>query len=146
MTAQDFTPPDFTQPVSGPTYGRTFRLMASAMMIGVMAMAARATLQLPDDVPAAQGYWLLGLGMLAVIASYWFLISARTTIDATGIRQTGLIDTVVTWPELYSARLFGPPFSRRLMVRTIGGRFRFFFGGSPELLAAFARIAEAYRR
>jgi hypothetical protein len=146
MTAPDFTPPDFTHPISGPAYGPAFRLLATAMMIGVMAMAARATLQLPDDVPAAQGYWMLGLGLLALIASYWILMRARTTIDATGIRQTGLTDTVITWPELYSARLFGPPFARRLMVRTIGGRFRFIFGGSPELLAAFARIAEAYRK
>jgi hypothetical protein len=32
------------------------------------------------------------------------------------------------------------------MVRTNNGRFRFFFGGSPELLAAFARITQVYRR
>jgi hypothetical protein len=31
------------------------------------------------------------------------------------------------------------------MVRSANGRFRFFFGGSPELLEAFARIAAAYR-
>lgn len=146
MTAPDFTPPEFAQPVSGPAYGRFFRLLATAMIVGVVAMAARATLQLPSDVRAAQGYWLLGLGLLALITSFWFLMLARTTIDATGIRQTGLTDKAVAWPELYSARLFGPPFARRLMVRTINGRFRFFFGGSPELLAAFARIAEAYRR
>jgi hypothetical protein len=139
------TPPEFAQPVSGPAYGRLFRLLATAMMLGVLAMAVRATLQLPDDVAAAQGYWLLGIGMLALVASYWMLMRSTTTIDATGIRQSGLVEKAAAWPEVRSARLFGPPFARRLMVRTANGRFRFFFGGSPELLAAFARIAQAYR-
>lgn len=139
------TPPDFAQPVSGPAYGRTFRALATTMLLAVVAMAARATLQLPDDEAAAQGYWLLGIGMLALIASYWVLMRSTTTIDGAGIRQSGLTDKKVEWRELRSARVFGPPFARRLMVRTVNGRFRFFFGGSPELLAAFARIAQAYR-
>jgi hypothetical protein len=140
------TPPDFSQPVSGPAYGRGFRWLATVLLLAVVAMAGRATLHLPDDPAAAQGYWLLGVGLLALIASYWVLLRSTTTIDAAGIRQTGLTEKKVRWPELRSARVFGPPFARRLMVSTAGGRIRFFFGGSPELLAAFARIAEAYRR
>jgi hypothetical protein len=139
------TPPEFPQPVSGPAYGRTFRALATAMLLAVVAMAARATLNLPQDNAAAQGYWMLGVGMLALVASYWVLIRSTTTIDAAGIRQTGLTDKKVVWGEIHSARLFGPPFARRLMVRTANGRFRFFFGGSPDLLDAFARIAAAYR-
>jgi hypothetical protein len=139
------TPPEFPRPVSGPAYGRTFRALATAMLLAVVAMAARATLNLPQDDAAAQGYWVLGLGMLALVASYWVLIRSTTTIDAAGIRQTGLTDKKVVWSEVRSARLFGPPFARRLMVRSANGRFRFFFGGSPELLEAFARIAAAYR-
>ncbi len=140
------TPPDFSEPVSGPAYGRTFRTLATVMLLLVVAMAARATLYLPDDQQAAQGYWLLGIGLLGLVASYWVFLRSTTTIDAKGIRQSGLTDKKVEWREMYSARLFGPPFARRLMVRTVSGRFRFFFGGSPELLAAFARIAQAYRR
>jgi hypothetical protein len=139
------TPPEFPQPVSGPAYGRTFRALATAMLLAVVAMAARATLNLPQDNAAAQGYWMLGVGMLALVASYWVLIRSTTTIDAAGIRQTGLTDKKVVWGEIHNARLFGPPFARRLMVRTANGRFRFFFGGSPDLLDAFARIAAAYR-
>ena len=139
------TRPQFPQPVTGPTYGRFFRALATVMLLGVLVMAARATLQLPDDVPAVQGYWLLGIGLMAMTASYWVLVRSTTTVDATGIRQSGLIEKKVEWPEVYNARLFGPPFARRLMVRTTNGRFRFFFAGSPELLAAFAHIADAYR-
>jgi len=140
------TPPEFTQPVSGAAYGPFFRVLATAMLLGVLAMAARATLQLPDDVAAAQGYWLLGIGMLALLGSYWVMMRSKTTIDATGIRQSGLTEKQATWQEVRSARLFGPPFARRLMVRKASGRLLFFFGGSPELLDAFGRIAQAYRR
>jgi len=73
------------------------------------------------------------------------MFTSTTTIDDKGIRQSGLVEKKVEWSEVYSARLLGPRFARRLMVRTINGRFRFFFGGSPELQAAFARIAESYR-
>jgi hypothetical protein len=140
------TPLDFSQTVSGPAYGRTFRALASLMLLAVLLLGVRATLNLPDDPAAAQGYWLLGIGMLALVASYWVLIRSTTTIDSAGIRQSGLTEKKVTWNEMRSARLFGPPFARRLMVRTANGRFRFFFGGSPQLLDAFARIAQAYRQ
>lgn len=139
------TPPEFDHPVSGPAYGRTFRVLATTMLAGVLAMAARATLNLPDDAQAAQGYWILGIGLLALLASYWVLMRSTTTIDTRGIRQSGLTDKSVVWPEVRSARLFGPPFARRLMVRSTNGRFRFFFGGSPELLSAFDRVEQAYR-
>lgn len=115
------------------------------MLLAVVAMAVRATLQLPADEAAAQGYWILGIGLLALVGSYWVLVRSTTTIDAAGIRQSGLTEKKVQWHELRTARVFGPPFARRLMVRTANNRFRFFFGGSPELLAAFARIAQAYR-
>ncbi len=140
------TPPDFSEPVSGPAYGRTFRVLATAMLLLVVAMAARATLNLPDDQQAAQGYWILGIGLMGLVASYWVFLRSATTLDAKGIRQSGLTDKKVEWREIYSARVFGPPFARRLMVRTLSGRFRFFFGGSPEVLAAFDRVAQAYKR
>jgi hypothetical protein len=140
------TPLDFAEPVSGPAYGRTFRVLATAMLLFVLAMAVRATLYLPDDEQAEQGYWILGMGLVAMVGSYWFFLRSTTTIDVKGIRQSGLTEKKVEWGEFYSARVLGPPFARRLMVRTNNGRFRFFFGGSPELLAAFARITQVYRR
>jgi hypothetical protein len=139
------TTPDFSQPVSGPAYGRTFRALATLMLLAVVAMGARATVNLPADQAAEQGYWVLGVGLLALLASYWMLMASKTIIDGAGIRQSGLIDKRVAWTEVRSARLFGPRFARRLMIRTNNGRIRFFFGGSPEVLDAFARIAQAYR-
>lgn len=138
-------PPDFSQPVSGPAYGKPFRFVATVVVLIVLVMAARASLQLPEADADAKGYGLLGLGLLALLGAYWVLIQSKTTIDAVGIRQTGLTDTKVEWREVRSARLFGPPFARRLLVRTMNGRFRFFYGASPELMTAFARIEQAYK-
>ncbi len=140
------TPPDFPQPVSGPAYGPVFRGAATAMLLVVLAMALRATLDLPADEAARQGLWVLGIGLFALVCTYWVLMRSTTTIDAQGIHQSGLIDKRVAWSEVRSAWLFGPPFARRLVVRTDRGRFRFFFGGSPPLLAAFERIARAAQR
>lgn len=137
------TPPEFAQPVSGPAYGPAFRVAATAMLLAVFAMALRATLHLPADEAARQAYWVLGMGLFALACTYWVLMRSTTIIDADGIRQSGLIDKRVAWQEVRSAWLFGPSFARRLVVRTDRGRFRFFFGGSPQLLAAFDRIAQA---
>jgi len=54
-------------------------------------------------------------------------------------------------PTDFSQAVSGPAYGRffralaSTMVRTVNGRFRFFFGGWPELPAAFARIAQACR-
>ncbi len=139
------TPPDFSQPVSGPAYGRTFRALATVLLLAVLAMAIRATINLPSDGQASQGYLILSVGFVALVGSYWVLLRSTTTIDATGIRQSGLSDKKAGWNEVRTARLFGPPFARRLMVRMTNGRFKFFYGGSPELMEAFARVAQAYK-
>ena len=136
---------DFLQPVSGPAYGPVFRALATAILLAVGALASRVALQQPGDVALIERYGIFGLGLLALAASYWVMFRSTTTIDAAGIRQSGLIERKVDWSEVHSVRVFGPKFARRLMVRTVNGRFRFFFGGSPELLAAFARIAQSYR-
>jgi hypothetical protein len=60
------------------------------------------------------------------------------------VRQTGLVERRVAWDDVWYARAGGFAFSRRLVVRTIHGRIRYFFGGTPELHAAFARVAARY--
>lgn len=140
------TPPDFPQPVTGPAYGPFFRVLATAMLLAVLAVGLRSALGMPPGEGAAQGYLVISLGVLGIFGSYWVLMASTTTIDSTGIRQGGLIEKKVSWHEVRSARAFGPAFARRLIVRTLNGRIRFFFCGSPELHAAFDRVSQAYRR
>lgn len=138
--------PDFSSAVSGPAYGRGFRILATAIFVAVIAAGVRAYLGLPDDPGAKRDWSLLAVAAIALAGSYYLLMSATTTIDAKGIRQSGLMERKVEWEQIEAARLGGFSFSRRLIVRAGFGRAKVFFGGSPELVAAFEKIAAAYPR
>jgi hypothetical protein len=137
---------DFSAPVRGAAYSPAFRALATAIFLAVLAMGARAWLNLPEEPEARFNWGLLAVGLAALAGSYLMLMSSTTTIDAQGIRQSGLIDKRVEWGQVESARLGGFAFSRRLIVRAGFVRPKVFFGGTPELVAAFERIAVAYAR
>lgn len=139
-------PPDFSVPVSGPAYTRGFRAIATVILLAVLLMAVRAWWHLGPSQEQNQTFSMLTLGFAVLAGSYWFLISSTTVIDAQGVRQSGLMDKKVEWDEIVVARVGGFWISRRLIVRTARGRFRAFYGGTPQLLAAFERIAAAFPR
>lgn len=142
MTAREL---DFSTPVRGPAYGPAFRAVATLIFVAVLASAARAYLALPDEGQAEHGWGLLLVGLAALAGSYYLLMTSTTTIDAQGIRQSGLLEKKVAWAQVEAARLGGFAFSRRLVVRAGGSlRPKVFFGGTPDLIAAFQRIAAAY--
>lgn len=136
----------FDAPVSGPAYGRGFRAFATLAVLALLAYGARAVFVLLPEPPSRDGWYFLGSAAFALAGSWYFMVTARTTIDAQGIRQSGLIDRQTGWDEIGYARVRGPSFSRRLVVRNLAGRFRYYYGGTPELAAAFERIAAAYPR
>ncbi len=135
----------FDAPVSGPAYGRGFRAFATAMLLALLAFGARV---LWEQLPtlARGGGWFLGAVVFALLGTWYFMVTARTTIDAQGVRQSGLIERSTAWDEIRSACVRGPAFSRRLVVHSSLGRLRYYYGGTPDLLAAFERIAAAYPR
>jgi hypothetical protein len=126
-------------PVHGPAHGRAARLLATAAVLLVLIGLARLVLTTPEALGAP-----LLLAVLVLLAPYGLLMLSTTTIDAEGIRQTGLPERKLRWDQLAQATVGGSPFARRLRVRTVAGRRIFFAGGTPELEAAFARIAAAY--
>jgi hypothetical protein len=136
----------FADPVSGPAYGRTFRLFATLAVLALLAYGVRVVFVLLPEPPSREGWIVLGASTIALIGTWYFMVTARTTIDAQGIRQSGLVERRTDWSEIWHARVRGPAFSRRLVVRNVGGRFRYFYGGTPELLAAFDVIAAAHPR
>jgi hypothetical protein len=91
---------------------------------------------------------LVGATAMLLLSYYWFLRS-RTTIDATGIRQSWVIDKRVDWTDIRGAKMIGIPyfswlFPPRMVVRT-GNSFTTFNGGSRELLIEFAKISLAFQ-
>ena len=87
--------------------------------------------------------------MLLLALSYVGFLRSQVTIDAEGIRQSWLWNLQASWDEIRSAKLIGIPLAGwlsppRLVVRT-GNAFTTFNGGTPELVAEFARISIAYQ-
>jgi hypothetical protein len=135
----------FTKPVTGASYSLAYRTIASLLCVAVIVQGAIAVARAPGVESFGTGAlpWF-GIALLALLATYALMMRARTTIDAAGLRQTGLIERRVDWAELHSARLAGFVVSRRLLVRSTSGQYRVFNGGTPALIAAFERIAQRY--
>jgi hypothetical protein len=123
-------------PLRGPTYGRTLRALATVIVLGLLW----ALLRLALDAGMSAVLWLAPV----LLGPYAVLMTAATTIDAEGICQGGLLRRRVRWDEIAHAKVGGTPLARRLNVRTITGRFVSLRAGSPQLLAAFERIAAAF--
>ncbi len=142
----------FYQPsgeVTGPAYGRGFKVAASLLTLVLLGYGASIALRFPL---LSYGFGvkalLLGAAAMLLLSYYWFLRS-RTTIDATGIRQSWVIDKRVDWRDMRGAKMIGIPyagwlFPPRMVVRT-GNSFTTFNGGSRELLVEFAKISLAFQ-
>ncbi len=142
----------FYQPdkaVSGPAYGVGFRVFATFMCAALLLYGVSIAWRFPV-MAFGIGVKLLLIvsGCMLAISYYWFL-RARTTIDATGIRQTWMYDKHVEWRDVRGAKMIGIPymswlFPPRMVVRT-GNAFTTFNGGSQEVLIEFARISLAFQ-
>ncbi|MFN7572595.1 MAG: hypothetical protein ACK5TK_14270 [Betaproteobacteria bacterium] len=140
MSADD----DHRTPTSGAAYGPAFRALASAVTFGLLGYGAwLIAFEVPGPI-SGNGWTLIGACALMMLANWYLMLRAATTVDGQGVRQTGLVERRVAWDDVWYARMGGFAFSRRLVVRTINGRIRYFFGGTPQLHAAFARVAARY--
>lgn len=133
----------FDVPVRGPAYSRGQRAVATVALLLGLAALLRLWLT-ADGAASGQGPWLLLALAAALLGSWYFMVSSATTIDATGIVQTGLPERRLRWEEIAYATVGGLPFARRLRVRTLGGRRVSIAGADAALLAAFERIAAAH--
>lgn len=131
--------PEVAVPVSGPSYSPTMRILSSLIVLLLGALSLRVLLR-TDGWAGSDAWWLLGSAGVAVLGSWWQLLSARTTLDAEGIEQTGLIAQRMRWDEVAFARARGG----RLLLKASVGRFRVFHAGNAALRASFAELARRY--
>ena len=135
--------------VSGPAYGRGFKAFATVMTLVLLGYGASVALRFPlMSFGIGVKLLLAGAVLMLAVSYYWFLRS-RTTIDATGIRQTWLYDKQVLWSDVRGAKMIGIPYASwlfppRMIVRT-GVAFTTFNGGSQEVLIEFAKISLAFQ-
>jgi hypothetical protein len=135
--------------VSGPAYGAGFKVFASVVTFALLTYGVSVALRFPlMQFGLGVKALLLGSAVMLGVSYYWFL-RARTTIDATGIRQSWLYDKHVDWSDVRGAKMIGIPFLSwlfppRMVVRT-GTAFTTFNGGSREVLIEFAKISLAFQ-
>jgi hypothetical protein len=139
------TPPGFHDPVRGPSFSLPIRVVTTLIALVVIAGTLRWW-----ELPASGG-WLsqqaavFFVTLFGTIGAGILTLRSITVVDADGIRQTGLINRNVSWNQMASARMahWG---ATRLVVRREGVPFySVFHGGTPELRAAFGRVAAASR-
>ena len=142
----------FYQPdgaVSGPAYGGGFKLVATLLTVVLLGYGASIALRYPLlSFSFGVKALLLGAAVMLLVSYYWFLRS-QTTIDASGIRQSWVIDKRVDWRDIRGAKMIGIPyagwlFPPRMVVRT-GNSFTTFNGGSRAVLVEFAKISLAFQ-
>lgn len=133
----------FGVPVTGPTYRRSARTVAIALIVLVGVYGVRAVVA---GGFGWAGWSVLAAGAAGLAISGWTVFAGRTTIDAAGIRQTGFPARRIGWHEIARARALRLPLSSRLLVSTGTGPLKAVHGGSAELDAAFAEIGDWYAR
>ena len=135
----------YAVPVHGPAYSRAFRFIALAVVLALAAGAAVTGSVTPASGEAGRqvSLALVVLAMMAIILIV--LWRSVTTIDAEGIRQSGLLEKRVAWNEIRRTHLLRVGLTPRLVVRTSQGRLRVFYAGTAELRDAVRAIAAAQR-
>jgi hypothetical protein len=138
-----------SQTLTGPAYSPWFKMLATVVTVALAGYGVSFALRyaLVDYSWGVRILFIAAMLMLAL--SYVGFLRSQVTIDAEGIRQTWLWNRQASWNEIRSAKLIGIPLAGwlsppRLVVRT-GNAFTTFNGGTPELLAEFARISLTYQ-
>ncbi len=131
--------------ITGPAYSPWFKMLATLLTFGLAGYAASFMLRYGSDLLSQA---LMLAAILFLLLSYRSFLRATVTIDAAGLRQTGLLGKEVGWDDVRGAKLIGLPRAGwlsppRLVVRT-GTAFYTFNGGTQALLTEFARISLAY--
>lgn len=146
MAVQFYQP---AETITGPAYSPWFKLLATVVTVALAGYGISFALRFP----LADYRWpvlvLLGAAFVLLLVSYVGFLHSTVTIDATGIKQTWLINRQAQWPDVRSAKMIGLPrlgwaAPPRLVVRTGTGYYTF-NAGTEALLAEFARISLAYQ-
>lgn len=134
------------QPCEGPAFPWPMKLLATALMLGLVSQGVPLLGLLPGAT-GSLGQWLfLGLAGATVLAGYAGLLIGRTGVDATHLRQRGLLTEAVALQDILQLHFLYVPylswlFVPRLVVKLRGGRRVVFRSADRRVQQAFARLA-----
>ncbi|MBL8287686.1 MAG: hypothetical protein JNL85_06870 [Rubrivivax sp.] len=134
--------------IRGPSYPRTARLVATALMAALAAWLSRIwpALAAASWQPEAVAF-LVAVGAV-VVAGYWAVLTSETSIDERVIRQTAPWRKEVALADITQVKLvriagLDALVVPRLVVRSRGLGFTTFTAGDARLVQAFRALAQA---
>jgi len=139
-----YEPP--AQALTGAAFGPLFKALAWALSLGLGVWSLR----LDIDWGTSHGAWVaLVWAMLTCIAV--FIQRSRTVLDAQAIEQSWMWRRRVGLHELALLKVMRVPgleflIAPRIYVRTLSGRFQFFYCHDRAMLEEFARLGQALQQ
>jgi hypothetical protein len=135
-------------PAEGAAFPLVVKVLAGAVVAGVFVSGARIADQLLSPSLSNNLRFCLVVLLVTLVVCFVFILRSRTSITATHVRQTWIVDKEVALSEVTQARLIYVPhlawlIAPRLILRA-GGRGTYtFYAAEPAVLRAFWRLAVA---
>lgn len=134
---------------TGPAFTRSFKVLATVIVLACGAALARTWLDSRYSGGATGGGWFVA-ALLLMLYTWWHILSSVTCLDAQGLHQTWMWDKRMEFGELAYGKLirvsgFDWLIAPRLYVRTFTGKFAVFYAASPAMLREFERLAIALK-
>ena len=131
--------------MQGPAFSRTFKLLATVMVLGSAAWLARLWWAgLLARTLGPQAAWFLAAEAI-LLWTWWEVLRSRTSVDTQALRQTWMWEKKMDLADLATARLIRVRglewlIAPRLYVRTLVGKFAVFYTADPRMTAEFERL------
>lgn len=136
------------EPVSGPSFPLSVKIMASALMLALLVFGAMnwlgpAAVQTP--VLAAGEWWFIAAVAVVIGTGYWGIMTGRTSCDGRSIEQTWLWHKQVQLTDITQVKLISVSGLHwlvvpRLVVRT-GFGLTTFHAGDAAVFSRFKLLA-----
>lgn len=130
----------------GPSFPVASKWLATTLVAGLLVWTARVADALTHAELGWGGIAFLAAVFVVIGASYWAMLSSRTSVDGTHIRQTWLWTKQVAIADITQIKLIHVPLlswliAPRMVVRAKGlGLFTFHAAG-PDVLRVFGLLA-----
>lgn len=133
-------------PLTGTAWPRWTKALAW-LLVTIIGVQLVRTASGPAGAEAtAAGAASIVVAFVGLLIMARYIQVSRVIITREGIEQTWFTRRTIRWDDIHYAKFVPLPASRRLICFTRRNRPVIFQAGTPELSAAFARIAIAYRR
>jgi hypothetical protein len=143
-------PPPFrfvpaAQGVSGPSFTRTFKALATVVVFGTVGWFAWLWLdgRIESGLNSIATWFAAGAAMM--LYTWWHILRSTTRLDAGALHQSWVWDKNMELRELAYGKLIRVRglewlIAPRLYVRTLMGKFAVFYAADPDMLAEFERL------